>query len=141
MNKTRISAILLTVVMLVSMLSCMVLPAAAEMGSGLGSPVAIEEVAQGVGGAKLPTNIKVVNDDWFEKTGYVYIKLDGQVYRVVMGQQAFAELADAVSAAKSTDVIYVAPGNYSAAVTFMNSNIKVFIGLLLSEGYMGKNFL
>jgi len=126
MNKTRISAILLTVVMLVSMLSCMVLPAAAEMGSGLGSPVAIEEVAQGVGGAKLPTNIKVVNDDWFEKTGYVYIKLDGQVYRVVMGQQAFAELADAVSAAKSTDVIYVAPGNYTAAVTFMKSNIKVF---------------
>ncbi len=128
MNKTRISAVLLTVVMLVSMFSCMVLPAAAELGSGLGSPVSIEEVDEAYGGKALPNQYIVVNDDWRDMTGKVYIKLDGQIYGVYMGTQAFAELADAVNLAKAGDVIYVAPGSYINAVTINEpgNNLKIY---------------
>lgn len=125
-NQTRVSAAILTVLMVLSMLSGMVFTASAEMGSGLGSPVTIEESSATMGGAALPNGYKVVNDDWTEETGWVRIKLDGQLYKAYMGVQAFAQVGTAVSSATRHDVIYVAPGNYNSAVTFTSSNITLY---------------
>ncbi len=128
MNKTRFSAILLTAVMLVSMLSCMVLPAAAAGGVVFDGPLAIGEANNyiGVSPNALPTNVKMVNDDWEEKTGKVTLYFNGVPFSANMGSQAFSKVADAVAAAQAGDVIYVAPGDYPTSVTFMTGNVKLY---------------
>ncbi|MBQ7935922.1 MAG: S-layer homology domain-containing protein [Clostridia bacterium] len=125
MNTKRISAVLLVAVMLISMLSCMVIGTSADSGSGLGSPVTVEEVG-GTLGKELPNGIKIVNDDWAGKTGKVALRLDGVVYSAWMGQQAFGDVADAAAVAKTGDTVYVAPGNYNAVINITVSDIRFY---------------
>ncbi|MBQ8599838.1 MAG: S-layer homology domain-containing protein [Clostridia bacterium] len=135
MNSKKISAVLLCIVMMISMLSCFVLGTSADMGSGLGYAVTIEE-GNFVGGTSLPSNVIIVNDDWFGKTGKVALKLDGKVYSAWLGAQAFGSLADATKAtvvqsgntAISTagKVIYVAPGTYTGGVEVYGNDTRIY---------------
>lgn len=129
----KLSAALLVVVMMVSMLSCMVFNVSAATVQELGGPVSIESfnAAGGiaVGGKSLPNGILVVDDNWVdcEAGQKVQIKLGGAVYSGFMGVNAFAEISEAAIVLKSNYTIYVAPGCYSAAVSMPGcSNVKIY---------------
>ena len=129
-NIKKLSAALLAVVMLVSMLSCMVLStAAASFNVGEG-PVTIEKVEGGsgivVGGKSLPNGVRVVNSSWKGAKGDVTIKLGGVAYRCRMGETAFADLIDASIAAKDNDTIYVAAGVYESNISINVGGLKIY---------------
>ncbi len=131
-NTKKLSAAIMVVVMLVSMLSCMVVPvASAAASTTLGEPISIEtNISTGsgivVGGKTLPNNILVVYSGWAGKTGTVPIKLGGIVYGAIMGVNAFSEIADAATAAGVDNTIYVAAGTYSAQVDVNVSGLKIY---------------
>ncbi len=129
----KLSAALLAVVMMVSMLSCMVLNVSAASVKELGGPVSIKsfDAAGGiaVGGKTLPNGILVVDDNWAdcEAGQKVQIVLGGAVYSGYIGVNAFAEISEAALVLKSNYTIYVAPGCYSAAVSMPGcSNVKIY---------------
>ncbi len=126
----KLSAFLLVVVMLVTMLSCMVLGTSAA--TTLGAPVKIEKINAGtsvITGKALPNNILIVNADWEEKAANatVNLKLGGVAYKGTVGVNAFAEIADAVDHAKSNNTIYVAPGLYDSELKLTAvKNLKIY---------------
>lgn len=125
----KLSAVLLIVALLLSMLSGMAFSAMAAVGE-LGGPVSIEEVEVGggiaVGGEALPALTMVVNDDWKGQKGTKAIKLDGVVYSAIMDTNAFGDLADAVAACKGNEVIYVAAGEYQNGVSVSVGGLKIY---------------
>ncbi len=132
MKMKKLSAAILAVVMLVSMLSCMVLGATAA--GELGGPIAITKVTAPAGGVQvsgvaLSNGILVVNSDWAAKMDgdKVNIKLGNIVYSGIIGTNAFGELGKAANAAKAGNTIYVAPGVYSGSVALVGaSNLKIY---------------
>ncbi len=129
-NIKKLSAALLAVVMLVSMLSCMVLSTAAATFNVGEGPVTIEKVEAGsgivVGGKNLPNGVRVVNSSWKGAKGDVTIKLGGVAYRCRMGETAFADLIDATIAAKRNDTIYVAAGVYESNISINAGGLKIY---------------
>ena len=131
----KLSAALLAVVMLLSMLSCMVFSVTAAQLE-LGGPVTIEKMPlQGestgsgivVGGQLLTDpNIMVVNSDWRGLDGKQSIKLGGIVYNVTLGVNGFGEVSEALNAADGHETIYVAEGTYEAAISQKVSDIKLY---------------
>ncbi len=132
----KLSAVLLVVVMLISMLSCMVFGATAAQLK-LGGPVSIEKMPLRGGstdnggivvGGQLLTepNILVVNSDWQNAKGIQPIKLGGIVYNVTIGVNGFAEVAEALAAADGHETIYVAAGLYEAGIVQTVGNIKLY---------------
>ncbi len=131
----KLSAVLLVVVMLISMLSCMVFGATAAQLE-LGGPVSIEKMplrgdSIGTGivvGGQLLTepDVLVVNSDWQKAKGLQPIKLGGVVYNVTIGVNGFAEVADALDAANGHETIYVAAGLYEAGFMQSVGNIKLY---------------
>lgn len=130
----KLSAALLCVVMLASMLSCMVLGTAAETDTGLGGPVSIEKVTPpssgiSVPGKSLPGNILIVNSDWADAklNQKVSLKLDGVVYSGIIGANAFADIGAAAEVAVSNDTIYVAAGSYESGFSLAAVNyLKIY---------------
>lgn len=127
----KISAALLAVLLLVSMLSCMVFPATAA--TTLGGPVPVEKVTvtggQVITGVALPSNVLVVSSDWAGKSNnsIVYVKLDGKNYKAYFGINAFADICDAVRVAESNDTIYVTAGVYNGNIDLTRINrLKVY---------------
>lgn len=127
----KLSAALLVVVTLVSMLSCMVLSTSAV--TELGGPVSVKEHSVPSGqvpaGVALPNNILVVNDNWFGKANgnSVTIELNGTIYKGSFGANAFGAINDAVAAAQSDDTIYVAAGTYNENIALTAiSNLKIY---------------
>ncbi len=131
-NTKKLSAALLVVVMLISMLSCMVVPtASAAPGSTLGEPISIDtNVSAGSGiavsGKALPNDILVVYSGWAGRNGTVSIKLGGTVYSATMGTNAFAEIAQAAAVANAGNTIYVAAGTYSTQIDVKVSGLKIY---------------
>ncbi len=128
----KLSAALLAVLMLVSMLSCMVLGTSAATVEELGGPVSIEKAPTtgiAVGGKSLPNGILVVDDDWVdcEEGDRVRIKLGGGVYNAVFGTTAFADLATMAGVLQSNYTVYVAAGIYTAAASLPGTtNVKIY---------------
>lgn len=126
----KLSAALLAVVMLVSMLSCMVLGTSAAT-TDLSGPATIEKIVTGgvTTGIELPNNVLIVNSDWADKAvnATVSLKLNGIARKGTFGVNAFADLCDAVAVAKSNDTIYVAPGVYAGDLEMPAiTNLKIY---------------
>ncbi len=132
MKMKKLAAALLTVVMLVSMLSCMVLGASAAVIEELGGPVSIEKAPTTgivVGGKALPNGILVVDDDWVEcePGDRVRIKLGGGVYTAEYGTTAFADLSSAAAVIQSNYTVYMAAGLYTASTAMPGcTNVKIY---------------
>ncbi len=132
----RLSAVLLVVVLLISMLSCMVFGVTAAQLE-LGGPVSIEKMPLRGGstetggivvGGQLLTepDVLVVNSDWGTAKGLQPIKLGGVVYNVTIGVNGFAEVAEALNVADGHETIYVAAGTYESGMIQNAGNIKLY---------------
>ncbi len=126
----RFSAALMAVVMAISMLSCMVIGASAEVasaGSGADVMAGLDVPVTN----PLPGNLVVVDDDWsapedWDQTPFkVNVNYKGTVYSASFGTNAFNNMKDAMAAAKAGDTVYLAPGYYEDTAEVRVSNLTI----------------
>lgn len=124
----KLSAALLAVVMMITMMSCIVVNVSAE--PALGGPAAIEQVKVGldVSGVDLDTDCMVVSSAWsgLAEGTQVNVKLNGTLYKAQIGRNAFNELATAVSKASAGANIYLTAGVYGSTVEVKMSGLNIY---------------
>lgn len=132
MSKTKkLTSIFIAVVMIMSLLSCFCLTGAAgsaDVDKLIYSPFTTLGANPGYG-STAPSGVIFVSSAWInaENNKWVYMDFGGEVYKAIIGVNAFGTINDALDNAAADNVkIKIGAGTYSENVTLNNNGMKFY---------------